>query len=467
MSITIDLKAPIDKESYGEALNSKLCKPVSDLAQVLENAELGRKTSAALSRLQRSSILRRTAQLVEEKSSLFVRLIAFESGKPVKQAKKEVNRCCNTLNLSAEEASRNQGETIAFDTVSGLEDRQGYYDYHPLGIILAITPFNDPLNLIAHKLGPAIAAGNSIILKPSEKAPATALALCQCFYEAGLCENVIQLVMGGVDHVQALLLEKNIRMLSFTGGSKTAEILTRTAGLKKTLMDLGGNAPVIVDKYCELDLAVRESVSGAFFAAGQNCIGVQRIYVHSSIFDKFASAFVECSQQIKLGDPMCESTDMGPMVDEASAIEAKRKVDSALSLGATLLLGNKRDGRYYSPTVLSDVAENHEVYCEEVFAPIAILSSFNELDEVLARANRSEVMLHAAVFSNDLNRAYYLANGIEAAGVMINDSSDFRLDAMPFGGFKYGSLGREGVGFAMREMSQTKVNCIRLISPKP
>jgi acyl-CoA reductase-like NAD-dependent aldehyde dehydrogenase len=411
-------------------------------------------------RHRRARILEEAARLVEADAAAFAELIVAEAGKTLRQAQKEVKRCVNTLKLSAEEARRNAGEVVPFEAYEGSEARQGWFSREPLGLIVAITPYNDPLNLVAHKLGPAIAGGNAVILKPSELAPLSALKLVDCLVQAGLGENVVTTATGGVELGKALVELREVRMVSFTGGFATGESIARSAGLKKLAMDLGGNAPVLVLADCDLGPTVESCVSGAFWAAGQNCIGTQRILVQRAVYAAFREQFVAQSKALQLGDPANLETDVGPMVTEQAARRTEQWVDEALGQGATLLCGHRRQGALYAPTVLEQVSHSSRIWLQEVFAPVVILEPFDTLDEAVALANAPEYSLHAGVFTRDLSTALKLARRIEAGGVMINDSSDYRFDAMPFGGFKYGSLGREGVRFAYEDMTQPKVVCI-------
>ncbi|MCL7999728.1 aldehyde dehydrogenase family protein [Brucella sp. 21LCYQ03] len=427
---------------------------------LLSRAKQGAALSRELPRHARSSILERTAHIVESRQDAFARTIVLEAGKTISQAQKEVSRCINTLKLSADEAKRNAGEVVPFDAYAGSEQRQGWFTREPLGIIAAITPYNDPLNLVAHKLGPAIAGGNSVLLKPSELTPLSAINLVQALIEAGLPEEIITIAIGGVELGKALVAARDVRMVSFTGGFAAGEAITRIAGLKKISMELGGNAPVIVMSDCQFKKAVESCVSGAFWAAGQNCIGAQRILVHSTIYDKFRYAFVKETEKLKAGNPLLESVDVGPMISAQAAERAEKTVNSAIASGASLLCGNRREGSVYHPTVLEGTPMTCPLWYEEVFAPIVMLAPFETIDEAINMANDTEYSLHAGIFTNNLADALDAADKIDAGGVMINDSSDYRFDAMPFGGSKYGSMGREGVRFAFEDMTQPKVVCI-------
>jgi len=435
--------------------------PASAIGEILARARRGAVLAREMPRHQRAAILEDAAGRVGAAHEEFARLITREAGKAIRQARMEVARCINTLKLSAEEAKRGAGEMIPFDSYAGSETRIGWFTREPMGIIAAITPFNDPLNLVAHKLGPAIAAGNGVILKPSELAPLSALRLVDALVAAGLPAEVITTAVGGADLGAAIASTREIRMISFTGGFRTGEAIARSAGLKKLAMDLGGNAPVIVMADADLDKAVEGCVSGAFWAAGQNCIGTQRILIERSVYDAFRDDFVAQAARLVAGDPSEDTTDVGPMITEAAARRAETTVAQAVEAGARVLLGHKREGAVYSPTVLENVPHGTALWCEEAFAPVVTLEPFDKFDEALDLANAIDFSLHAGIFTSNLDRAMEAATRIEAGGVMINDSSDYRFDAMPFGGFKYGSLGREGVRFAFEEMTQPKVVCIK------
>jgi glyceraldehyde-3-phosphate dehydrogenase (NADP+) len=453
---TIDVTNPFDGTLIGTVSDI----PASQLPELVERARQGREESAALPRFKRAQILERTALNIERDASIFARLIVDEAGKTIKQAEKEVCRCVNTLKLSAEEAKRNAGEVIPFDAYEGSESRQGWFSREPLGLIVAITPYNDPLNLVAHKLGPAIAGGNSVILKPSELAPLSAIKLVEYLVDAGMPEKVVTLITGGAELGNALVSIRDARMISFTGGFSTGEKIARSAGLKKLAMDLGGNAPVIVMADCDIHETVESCVSGAFWAAGQNCIGTQRVLIQRSIYNDFRDRFVALSNNLVAGDPRLSTTDIGPMITVQAANNAQAVVEEALASGAKLLCGNHREGACLSATVLESVSHQSKLWCNEVFAPVVVLEPFDEFDDAVALANEPEYSLHAGIFTNDLALAMRAARQIQAGGVMINDSSDYRFDAMPFGGYKYGSLGREGVRFAYEEMTQPKVICL-------
>lgn len=423
----------------------------------------GYETNRNLSSGERARILRRTAELLENRQEEFAILIAREGSKTIGEARKEVYRCTQTLRVSGEEATRILGETISFDQQKGSENRRGYFYRFPIGVIGAITPFNDPLNLVAHKVGPAIAGGNGVVLKPATVTPLSALKLAELFLEAGLPPKILNVVTGpGGEVGAALVADARVRMVSFTGGVEAGLQVTRMAGLKKIGMELGSNSPVVVLADCDVNAAVESCVSGAFWAAGQNCIGVQRIYVQEEVFEAFRDAFVNRTLRYKVGPKLDEDCDMGPLITESEAQRVESWVEEALSSGATLECGHRREGAAYWPTVLTGVAEGMKVDCEEIFGPVVSLYPVKDLEEGVRRSNAVDFGLQAAVFTSSLSSAFQAVERLEAGAVMVNDSTDYRMDAMPFGGIKSSGLGREGIRFALQEMTEPKTVCLNL-----
>ncbi len=440
--------------------------PAGDEEDALAAVESAVRGFAIMKRMpthERVSILRKTAEIVESRQEEFARTIASEGSKTIHEARKEAGRCANTLSWAADEARHIEGETISFDAAAGSENRVGYYYRFPIGVILAITPFNDPLNLVAHKLGPAIAGGNAVVLKPATVTPISALKLAEAFLEAGLPAEALNVITGhGGEIGDVLVSDPRVRMVSFTGGPEAGEQVVRTAGIKKIGMELGSNSPVIVMADADMDLAVESCVSGAFWAVGQNCIGVQRIFIEEKAFHPFRDGFVSLTKKIKVGPQLDESSDIGPMITEKEAIRIESWVNDAVDEGATLLTGGERNGSCYAPTVLTDMPEGARVSCEEVFAPVVILYPFTDLDETIQKANDTSYGLLAAIFTKDIDVAFHAVYELDCGGVMVNDSTDYRVDHMPFGGVKRSGLGREGLKFALQEMTEPKVVCLNL-----
>jgi len=453
---TIEVRDPFDNSLIDTVPSAN----AEDVQTALATAYKARETARKMTTYERSQVLLKTASIVADNLEDFAQTIAREGSKTINEARGEARRTVNTLTISGEEAKRLIGETIPFDSFPGGEVRRGYFERVPIGVVLAITPFNDPLNLVAHKLGPAIAGGNSVILKPATVTPLSALKLTEAFIEAGLPAGVLQCLTGhGAVLGDALVSDKRVRMVSFTGGLEAGEHIANRAGLKKIGMELGSNSPVIVWKDADLEWAAETCVSGAFWAAGQNCIGVQRIYIHREVYDRFRDDFVARTKAYTIGDKLDEATDMGPMITETEAERVERWVAEAVELGATVLAGGKRSGALMEPTVLENVPENATIHHSEVFGPAVNLYPVDDLDEAIAKANSVDFGLHSAGFSNDLTICHRMAEGLDSGSVIINDSTDYRLDSMPFGGVKSSGLGKEGIRFSLQEMTEPKVIC--------
>ena len=455
----IDVKNPLS----GEVIDTVPAGTKEDVKKAIDAAVEGFEISKNMPVHERVDILYRAAQIMKEHQEELARIIATEGSKTIREARGEAARAVNTITLSAEEAKRILGETIPFDSMPGAENRVGYYYRFPIGVIAAITPFNDPLNLVAHKLGPIIAGGNSCVLKPATVTPLSALKLGEILLEAGLPPKILNIVTGHGEQIgDALVTDERIRMVTFTGGPDAGKEIIKKAGLKKIGMELGSNTPVLVMDDCDIDAAVESCVSGAFWAVGQNCIGVQRLYVQEGIFDEFEKKFVERTRKMKVGYQLDEDTDMGPMITETEAKRVESWVKEAVEVGGILLTGGERDGAVVQPTVMRDVPKTCRLGHEEVFGPVVILYKINNLDEGIKEANDVVYGLHAGIFTNDIKTAFKAIKEIDVGGIMINDSSDYRIDGMPFGGVKNSGLGREGIKFALMEMTEPKVVCFNL-----
>lgn len=434
-----------------------------DMEAAIEAAVSGFERARVMPVHQRMEILRKTADILAAKHEEYARLIAQEGIKTIREARKEVTRCIETIRISAEEARRLDGETISFDQMPGSENRLGYYSREPIGIIGAITPFNDPLNLVAHKVGPGLAGGNAVIVKPDTKTPLSALWLARAIHDAGIPPGILQVITGPGSEIGDLLVtDPRVRMISFTGGLSTGQAIMDKIGLKKVGMELGSNCPVIIMADADLELALSANVSGAFWAAGQNCLHVQRLIVEEGIYEEFKGRFVSAAEAYQVGDKLEEVTDMGPLINEKAAMDVEKMVDEAIAAGATLLTGGRRNGAFYDPTVLENVPDSVSLAREEIYGPVTVLYRFSDLNEAIRRANNVEYGLQAGIFTRDLQTAFHAAEMLECGGVMINDSTDYRIDAMPFGGVKGSGLGREGIKFALQEMTEPKLVCFNL-----
>jgi glyceraldehyde-3-phosphate dehydrogenase (NADP+) len=447
----------------GELIGSVASANRDDVDHVLATASNAVDIARNMPTHLRISVLRQVAEQLLQRHEEFAELIAREGIKTIREARKEVTRCVETLRISAEEARRLGGETIAFDQMPGSENRFGYFKRLPVGVVLAITPYNDPLNLVAHKIGPAIAAGNAVILKPHSSTPLSAKKLVELFDATELPTGVLQLITGvGAIIGDQMVSDPRVRMVSFTGGPSVGYKILAQAGLKKISMELGSNCPCIVMGDADMELAVESTVSGAFWAAGQNCLHVQRLFIQKDHFDDFSKRFVIRTQQMTTGDKLDEATDMGPMISDAATQKVEDFVQDAVAQGARVLTGGSCEGRYYQPTVLDKVSADCRISKEEVFGPVVALYPFGDIQEAIDQANNVDYGLQAGVFTRDLATAHRIADALNCGGVMINDSSDYRIDAMPFGGTRGSGLGKEGVAHAIFEMTEAKTYCFNL-----
>ena len=457
------ITVPVYNSYTGDKIGTVPQSTKQDVMNALDLAKIGEAIGKKMSPSKRIAILRKAVTIMEREFDVLSNLIATEGIKTIVQARKEVSRALNTMQLSAEEAGRIIGATIPFNAVVGSEDRVGYETKVPIGIVVAITPFNDPLNLVCHKLGPAIAAGNPVILKPSDYTPLVAIKFAEILFEAGLPEEMLSIITGSPEFFgDSLISDDRIRLISFTGGIEAAKNIQRNAGLKKIVMELGSNSPVIVLSDADVEDAVQSCVSGAFFASGQNCVGVKRIFVEQTIYDSFLNDFSQLTATLKIGSPVSEDTDIGPIISKESIHQIDGFISESVNHGAKIISGGKTIGNCYTPTILEADCNNDIANCKEVFGPVVTISKVKNLDQAIACCNKSPFGLHTAIFTNDINNAHKAINELDCAGVMVNDSTDYRIDAMPFGGVKSSGMGREGVKSAIEAMSETKIVCFKL-----
>ena len=379
----------------------------------------------------------------------------------MRDAGREAQRAVETVRLSAEQAHRLEGGTLPFGDTPRGGGRIGWYTREPVGVIGAITPYNDPLNLVAHKLAPALIGGNGVVLKPAEQTPLTALAFVELLLDAGVPAGRLAVLPGrGATVGAALVSHPLVDMVSFTGGYATGDAVARTAGAKKTLMELGGNGAVIVLPDADVERAAQAVVDGAFGAAGQNCLSVQRVYAAPEVADLLLDLVVAGAERLVVGSKSDPATDIGPLVDEAAAERVEAWVGEAVEAGAAVRTGGKRDGTFHWPTVLTDVPAGARVLTEEVFGPVVSIQPYASVEDAVAEVNRSDYGLQAGVFTRDIDSALDVAQRLRVGAVMINDTGDFRIDAMPFGGGKHSGVGREGVPFAVEAMTEPKIIAI-------
>ncbi len=406
---------------------------------------------------ERGRILREISAGIRDRREELGRLIALEASKPIRDALMEVDRATLTFRLGAEEAERMVGETIPLDLMPASKGRVGITRRFPIGPIAAISPFNFPLNLAAHKLAPAIASGNPIVLKPPSKDPLTMLTVAEIVDAAGVPDGAVSILPMSRELGDRMVEDPRFKLLTFTGSPSVGWRMKDRAGKKKVVLELGGNAGVIVDASADLDWAVRRTLVGAFGYAGQVCISVQRMYVHEAVWEPFMERLVEGARGLKVGDPLDPSTDVGPMVDDNAAGRTQTWVDEAAALGGTVLVGGRPDGNFFPPTVLTDVPVSAQVCSNEAFAPLVVAFPFRDFDEAVGQVNDSFFGLQTGVFTNDLDHAWRAFHGLEVGGVIVNDIPTYRIDHMPYGGVKDSGLGREGLRWAIEDMTELRV----------
>ncbi|MDF1509869.1 aldehyde dehydrogenase family protein [Robertmurraya sp. DFI.2.37] len=432
--------------------------------KAIDSASFAGEQFRSMSAHERAEILERVVELIKENKEECAQIIAKEAAKPIKAARGEVDRTIMTYKFAAQEARRIYGETIPMDAAPGGEGRMAYTVKEPLGVIAAITPFNFPMNLVAHKVGPAIAAGNTVVLKPATQTPLSAYKIAQFFHEAGLPKGALNVVTGRGGTVGDVLLEDDrVKMVTFTGSPEVGKQIREKAGLKRVTLELGSNSAVIVDENIELEEMVPRIVAGAFSFQGQVCISVQRVYVHESIFTAFVEQFLEKVKELRVGDPLDERTDISVMISKSERNRVLAWIESAINNGAKLALGGRSGANgLLQPTVLLDVSREEKISCEEAFAPVVHINQVASLDEAIGLVNHSKYGLQAGVFTKDVGRAFQAARELHVGGVMINDFPTFRVDHMPYGGVKLSGMGREGIKYALEEMTELKLISFKL-----
>ncbi|SDI28335.1 aldehyde dehydrogenase family protein [Alteribacillus bidgolensis] len=429
-----------------------------DLEEAVSNSfETFHSTMKLMPAHERSDILRKAADLLEKQAENFAETIMLEAGKPITFSRAEIKRSVQVLRFSSELAKHIMGEVIPMDAAVGGENRIGIVKRKPLGVVGAITPFNFPLNLSLHKIAPAIAAGNTIVFKPAEKTPITAYKLVHLFQEAGLPKGVLNLLIGTGEEVGSpLVAHDKVHKISFTGSLPVGRSIRENAGFKKVTLELGSNSPNIIFDDADINQTVTALVKGAFAFSGQVCISAQRVYVQKNVYDTFLKEYVKQTKALKIGDPKREETDIGPMINEEESKRAKRWIDDAVEKGAIIETGGIRDGTVLTPTIMTNVDKNMKIIGEEVFAPIVSVIPFDNEEEVIAFANDSIYGLQAGVFTKDIDRAMRLADQLETGGVWINEISTYRQDNHPYGGVKQSGMGKEGVKYAIEDMTEIK-----------
>ncbi|MFD0959875.1 aldehyde dehydrogenase family protein [Paenibacillus chungangensis] len=448
------LRSPYSGETIAEI-------PLADIAETdaaIEAAYAARGAMARMPAHQRAAILERLAALLDSRKDEAARLLALEAAKPMKYAVAEVARTVQTYKFAAEEAKRIHGETIPLDAAPGGEGRIAYTVREPIGVIGAITPFNFPLNLVAHKVGPAIAAGNTIVLKPAAQTPLSAYFIGELLVEAGLPAGALNIVPGSGSVVGNHIVEDDrVAMITFTGSPEVGIGIRSKAGLKKVTLELGSNAALIVDRDVDIERIIPRCVMGAFSNQGQVCISLQRIYVHEDVYDCFVQQFASATSRLKLGDPLDDATDISAMISGKESGRALSWIEEAVAGGAKVATGGAIQDGMLQPTVMTDAASELKVSCQEVFAPIVSINKIADIHEAIQQVNDSRYGLQAGIYTSNIHTALLAAEALHVGGVIINDIPTFRVDHMPYGGVKDSGTGREGVRYAVEEMTEMKL----------
>lgn len=427
------------------------------LENAIEKALLVKKQMRDLASWKKYKILNEVADKISAKKEDLALLLSKEAGKPLKYALGEIDRAIQVFKIAAEESKRLPKEYFSIDWTPAGEGKEGFVKYFPIGLISGIAPFNFPLNLAVHKIAPAIASGNPIILKPARSTPLSVLELAKIIDETDLPKGAFSVLPMDREAGNQLVTDERINMLSFTGSPEVGWKMKANAGKKKVALELGGNAGVVVSDNSDIDLAVKKCVAGSFAYSGQVCIHVQRIYVHENIFDEFINKFVESTKKLKFGTPEDPNTDISVMIDEGNAMRVESWVNEAVEEGAEILLGGKRKGTYFEPTVITSTKKEMKVCALEVFGPVVTIEKFTNFSDAIKNINDSDYGLQAGVFTNQINEMNEALNELEVGGIIINDVPTFRVDHMPYGGVKNSGFGREGIKYSISEMLEPKL----------
>ncbi|MER1987828.1 MAG: aldehyde dehydrogenase family protein [Solibacillus sp.] len=429
----------------------------SDVERAIEGAQQAFTSFKKVPAFERAEILYKVVDIMRSRRAEFAKILTEEAAKPLTASLAEIDRTIATYQFAAEAAKQLHGETVPMDAAPGGAGRLGFTKRMPLGVVSAITPFNFPFNLVAHKLGPAFAVGNTVVLKPATQTPLSALAMAEVFKEAGLPDGALQIITGsGKDLSDALVTHPHVKKVTFTGSSAVGLKLKEKVGLRKMTLELGSNAAVIVEPSTNLDPIMKRCVNGAFGFAGQVCISLQRIYVHASIYSKFVEKFVLETKKLVVGDPANKDTDVSAMIHPDEVERIKGWLEEANAAGAAIACGAEFTERTLSPTVMINVKPDMKIVCEETFAPIVSIIPYDTLEEAIGYVNDSSLGLNAGIYTNNLTDALLAADELEAGSVIVNDIPTFRTDNMPYGGVKMSGYGREGIKYAVEEMTELK-----------
>ncbi len=453
-----DIKSPYDKSVIGKVHFAGKEQAEEAVAAAHEAFEETKKLSSH----ERSQVLEKISSEIDRRKEELARSIALCAGKPIKSSRLEAERAVSTFKIASEEAKRMEGEIIPLDLSAQTKNRWGLIRRFPIGAISAITPFNFPLNLVAHKVAPALASGNTVVLRPSSQVSMTSVLLGDIIEETDYPGGGINVIPSGYEAAEVLLTDDNIKKVTFTGSPAIGWELKKKAYKKKVTLELGGNAAIVIEPDANLDFAIPRTVLGAYAYAGQICISIQRIFLHEKIYDRFMADFTAATKNLKLGDPLEEDTDVGPMINLGAAEQTEEWINEAVENGARVLTGGKRDGTMVEPTILVDVKPELRISWFEAFAPVVVVYPYKDFEAALKGVNNSIYGLQAGIFTNDLNKAFQAFEVLDVGGVIINDFPTFRIDHMPYGGIKESGFGREGLRCAIEEMTEMKLMAVNL-----
>ncbi|MCH8089721.1 MAG: aldehyde dehydrogenase family protein [Chloroflexi bacterium] len=458
-----DNKIPVVNPFNGEQIDTIPAGDESDVDAAIASAVRGAKVMAKMPGHERYRILKKAADLLEERREDHARIITLEEGKVIAEGRVEVDRAVQTLIGSAEEAKRIHGETVPLDGAPSWSGQFGFTIRVPCGVVAAISPFNFPLNLVMHKVGPALAAGNSVIIKPATDTPLSALKLVEVLLDAGLPPEAIQCVTGSGRVIgDSISGDPRIRKITFTGSKEVGEHICRIAGIKKVTMELGSNSPLIVMPDADMDKVIKATVVGGFANSGQVCISTQRVLADRSIYSDLLDGLKIGVEAIKMGNPITEGMQMGPMIREEDAVRVGEWISEAVAGGARVLTGGDREGAFFAPTIVADVKPEMRVSCDELFGPAVAVTPVDDINDAIALANDSEYGLSAGIFTQNIDWAMKFAKEVESGSLHINWSPQWRADLMPYGGLKNSGMGKEGPRYAVEEMTELKMVVMHL-----
>lgn len=441
----------------GEVIGTTFLATRRQLDEAITAAECVFPELAAMPTFDRAALLQRFAAALREQRDDIARTIALEAGKPIKEAEVEADRGVFTVETAAEEAKRIEGDLMPLDLLPSSKGRFGFVRRFPIGPIAGISPFNYPLNLALHKLAPALASGNPIVLKPPSKDPLTMLLVARLLDEIGVPKGAVSVLPMDRETGDAMVEDDRFKLLSFTGSPDVGWDMKRRAGMKKVVLELGGNAGVVIDEDADVDFAAQRVRVGAFTYAGQVCISVQRVFVHEANYERFKELLIAETAKMKLGDPLDRDTDLGPMIDDKAAQRSQEWVEAAVAGGATVLTGGKAEGRFFQPTLIENAPRDAFICSREAFAPLVTLFKVGSFGEGVAAVNDSVYGLQAGVFTNRLEHALAAFERIEAGAVIMNDIPTYRIDHMPYGGVKASGLSREGLRYSIEDMTEMRL----------